>query len=150
MSEDRYCANCRGEIPKGAVVCPVCGVYAGDVFDGKKPRQKRSYGTFIIVILGVIAIFAVASLFVRWPSRTGSRPLPAHKIAPRAKSLPGEAGAMLVIRQHLVSDTIPNDCLVLMSRGLHDGAYVVRALDRCRHRQLGDWNVDAKTHEISR
>ena len=150
MSEERYCSNCRGEIPKGAVVCPVCGVYAGDVFDGKKPREKRSYGTYVIVVLAVIAIFAAASLFVRWPSLPLSRPLQPHKGAPRAKNLPGEAGAMLAVRQHLVSDQIPNECLVLMSKGLHDGVYVVRAVDRCRHRPLGDWNFDAKTHEISR
>ena len=150
MSEERYCSNCRGEIPKGAAVCPVCGVYAGDVFDGRLPRRKRSYGTYLIVVLAVIAIFAAASLFVKWPSFPASRPMQPHKVAPRAKSLPDEAGAMLAVRQHLVSDQIPNECLVLMSKGLHDGIYVIRAVDRCRHQPLGDWNFDAKTHEISR
>src|ERR1043166_5005168 len=104
VSEERYCSNCRVEIPKDASVCTACGVYGGDVFDGRLPRQKRPYGTFIIVILGVIAIFALASLFVRWPTHVASPPLRPHTIAPRAKALPGEAGAMLAIRQHLVSD----------------------------------------------
>jgi len=152
VSEERYCSNCRAEIPKGAGVCPACGVYAGDVFDGRQRRRKRAWGTFAIVILGVAAIFAVASFFIRWPKMPifSSTPARAHTVAPRAKRLPGEAGAMLAIRQHLVSDQIPNECLVLMSRGLHDGVYVIRAVDRCRHRQLGDWKVDAGTHEISR
>lgn len=57
---------------------------------------------------------------------------------------------MQSIRQHLVSDEIPNDCLALISKGLHDGVYVVRAVDRCRHKQLGDWKVDAQTNKISR
>gem|GEM_PF-2363805 len=150
MSDERFCSNCRAELPKGTAVCPACGVYAGDVFDGRLPRPKRPYGTFIIAILGVIAIFALASLFVHWPSYVPSKPLQSHTIAPRAKSLPGEAGAMLAIRQRLVSDQVPNECLALMSKGVHDGAYVIRAVDRCRHQQLGDWKVDAKSHEISR
>ncbi|HEY2324240.1 MAG TPA: zinc ribbon domain-containing protein, partial [Thermoanaerobaculia bacterium] len=74
MSEGRYCSNCRAELPEGAAVCPACGVYAGDVFDGRLPRRKRSYGTFIIVPLAIIAIFALASLFVRWPSPGASQP----------------------------------------------------------------------------
>ncbi len=152
MSEERYCSNCRAELPKGAAVCPACGVFAGDVFDGRLPRKKRSWGTFAIVILGVIAIFGVAALFVHWPKTPifSSAPLRPHTIAPRAKHLPGEAGAMQSIRQHLVSDEIPNDCLALISKGLHDGVYVVRAVDRCRHKQLGDWKVDAQTNKISR
>ena len=152
MSEERYCSNCRAELPKGAVVCPACGVYAGDVFHGRLPRAKRSYGTYIIVVLGVIAIFALATLFVRWPVLPilSSAPPRPHKTAPRAKKLPGEAGAMLAVRQRLVSDQTPNECLVLMSNGLRDGEYVIRAVDRCRHQQLGEWKVDAKTQEISR
>ena len=152
MSEERYCSNCRVELPKEAVVCPACGVYAGDVFDGRLPKPKRSYGTYVIVILGVIAIFALATLFVRWPAMPifSSAPPRIHKTAPRAKKLPGEAGAMLAIRQRLVSDQTPNECLALMSKGLHDGAYVIHAVDRCRHQQLGDWKVDAQTHEVSR
>ncbi|HEX3583451.1 MAG TPA: zinc ribbon domain-containing protein [Thermoanaerobaculia bacterium] len=151
MSEERYCSNCRVELPKGAAVCPACGVYAGDVFDGRLPRVKRSYGTYIIVVLAVIAIFALATLFVRWPVPIfNSAPPRAHAIAPRAKKLPGEAGAMLAVRQRLVSDQIPNECLVLLSKGLHDGAYVIRAVDRCRHHQLGEWKVDARTRKISR
>ncbi len=152
MSEERFCSNCRAELPKGASVCPACGVFAGDAFDGRPPREKRPYGTYVIAILGVIAIFAVVALFVRWPEIPifHSAPPRPHKTAPRAKKLPGEAGAMLAIRQRLVSDQIPNECLVLMSKGLHDGVYVVRAVDGCRHKQLGDWKVDAETHEISR
>lgn len=57
---------------------------------------------------------------------------------------------MLAIRQRLVSNDIPNECLALISKGLHHGSYRIHAVDRCRHRQLGDWNVDAKTHQISR
>ncbi|HEV8435475.1 MAG TPA: hypothetical protein VGR95_18850 [Thermoanaerobaculia bacterium] len=150
MSDERYCSNCREELPKGAVVCATCGVYAGDVFDGRHPRAKRSYGTFIIATLGVIAIFALASLFVHWPSYVASKPPRSHTIAPRAKRLPGEAGAMLAMRQRLVSEQIPNECLALMSKGVHEGVYVIRAVDRCRHQQLGDWKVDAKTNKISR
>ena len=157
MSDERYCSNCRAELPKGAIVCPVCGVYAGDVFDGRLPRKKRSM-RWIPILFGVIGIVAVAAIVVQWPNVTKSRPVrmffpvraraPVH--APFAKNLPGEAGAMLALRQQLVSDQIPNECLALMSKGLHDGAYAVRAVDRCKHRQLGDWKVDAKTHAVSR
>jgi hypothetical protein len=138
VSEDRYCANCRAELPKGAVVCPVCGVYAGDVFDGKLPKAKRSYG-WLAVLLGVAALIAAAALLVRSPPRH----LPVH--APAAKSLPGRAGAMLALRQRLVSDQVPNECLAMMSKGMDGGAYVIAAVDRCRHRSLGEWKVDGKT-----
>jgi hypothetical protein len=84
--------------------------------------------------------------FLKWPNT--SRVPVVH--APAAKKLPGEAGAMLAIRQRLVSNDIPNDCLAMISKGEHDGAYRIRAVDRCRHRPLGDWKVDAKTHQISR
>lgn len=144
VSEDRYCANCRVELPEGAAVCPACGVYAGDVFDGKLPTAKRSYG-WLVVLLGVVALIAVAALFVRRPLATH---LPVR--APVAKNLPGRAGAMLALRQHLVSDQVPNECLAMMSKGMDDGAYVVAAVDRCRHRPLGEWKVDGKTHAVKR
>jgi hypothetical protein len=157
VSDERYCANCRAELPKGATVCPVCGVYAGDVFDGRLPRKKGST-RWIPILFGVIAVISVATIVVQWPALTKSHPAraffpgraPAPVHAPFAKDLPGEAGAMLSLRQQLVSDQIPNECLALMSKGLHEGAYSVRAVDRCKHRQLGEWKIDAKTHAVSR
>jgi hypothetical protein len=144
VSEGRYCSNCRAELPEGAVVCPVCGVYAGDVFDGKLPKQKRSFGIWV-VIAGVLALIAAAALFVDQP-RSAHKPLR----APVAKSLAGRAGAMQAVRQRLVSDQVPNECLAMMSKGMRDGAYIVDATDRCRHRTLGEWKVDAKTHAVTR
>jgi len=146
VNEERYCSNCRAEIPKGVVVCPVCGVYAGDVFDGKLPRRKRSYGWVVVLLaIGIVAAGAVYFLKSPTPDRVSRAPGPIL-----SKKLAGAAGAMQAIRKRLVSDQIPNECLVLMSNGERGGEYVVRAFDRCQHKQLGEWKVDAKTHEVSR
>jgi len=144
VSDERYCTNCRARLPSDASACPACGVFAGDVFDGRMPREKRSHAPWL-VILGVIALIAAAAIFIRWPR---ARHTPVR--APVAKSLPGQAGAMLAIRQRLVSDQLTNECLALISKGSRDGAYLVAAVDRCQHRSLGEWKVDRKTHAVSR
>jgi hypothetical protein len=144
VSDERFCTNCRVEVPKGASACPACGVYAGDVFDGRMPREKRSHAPWLVIV-GVIALVAGAALFVRWPRAPHT---PAR--APTAKSLPGPAGAMLAIRQRLVSDQLTNECLALIGKGSRDGAYLVAAVDRCQHRSLGEWKVDRRTHAVSR
>jgi Flp pilus assembly protein TadB len=120
-------------------------VYAGDVFNGKLPRRTKRSNRWLAILVALVVVVTLGIRFLRWPSM---RRVAARAVA--AKKLPGEAGAMLVLRQHLVSEQTLNECLALMSKGLHGGAYHVRAVDRCRHAQLGEWKIDAKTHAISR
>ena len=112
VSEERYCSNCRAELPKGATSCPACGVFAGDVFDGRFPGKKRSYSA-LIVILGVVALIAAAALFVRWSQTKQDAAVNQHR---------GRATGMSAIRQRLVSDQLPNECLALIREGKRDGA----------------------------
>ena len=66
--DERYCTECRAAIPEGASVCPACGVYAGDVFDGKLPRKRRSRAWWWLALIVVAA--AAAWMLAPWPRET--------------------------------------------------------------------------------
>ena len=158
---DRYCSNCRAELPEKADACPECGVFAGDVFDERSLRPRTRRGFFVALIV-VIAAVAAVSAYLSIPKpevprapkpdapRTrvvGDRPGGARR-APGAKVT--EAEAIRLLRSHLASTTsIANACLVVMSHGANKGAYLLTAYNRCDNTRLGRWRVDAKTGDVA-
>ena len=136
--EERYCTECRAAIPKGESVCPACGVYAGDVFDGKMPRKRRSRWLWLIAVMvalvGAIWLFAPDS---RQPLHTHL----VHRISlhPRTQS-----EAMQTLRRFLTTSERGEHCVALIAKRHEDDAYIISAVDACKHIRLGDFAVDAK------
>lgn len=159
--DDRYCSNCRAELPPNADSCPECGVYAGDVFDGRIRREKKpsSWGFWTFVLLLAIGAAAYAVWMNVRPERQAPR-----EVAPETrvvKDRPGgarkakgasvnEAEAIRLLRRHLVeTKNINNDCLALLSAGNRKGGYVFNVYDRCGDVRLGRWRVDGKSGAVS-
>lgn len=158
---ERFCSNCRAELPPKADACPECGVFAGDVFDERslRPRTRKS---FFVALIVVIAAVAAVSAYLSIPK---PEPPPAPKSAPPSTRVVGdrpggarratgakvtEAEATRLLRSHLASTTtITNTCLVVMSHGASKGAYFFTAYNRCDNVRLGRWSVDGKTGEVA-
>lgn len=155
VSEERYCSNCRAELPEGAASCPACGVYAGDVFDGRLPREKKRRGSWILFFS--LVLLAVA-LFLFWPrtEKIPHAPLPVRVVKDRpgvSHRAPGasvsEAEAMMALRRAL-SASARDECIALIAKGFRDGGYQISASDSCEHRPLGQWRVDGKSRSVTR
>jgi hypothetical protein len=158
--DDRYCSNCRAPIPRGAGNCPSCGMYAGDVFDGKIPRQqKRSSSGFWIILLLLTA--AGGGAYWYWMHRSqipradtgpvrvvGDRPGGARRAAGAAIN---EPEAMMTLRHHFAEQEHPirSECIAVISKGFRDGHYTFDAVNSCDRTRLGRWKVDAKTKAVS-
>ena len=146
----RFCSNCRAELPAGVDTCPACGVYAGDVFDGKMPKQKRS-NAWVFVVLLIAAAGAGGWWF--WYTRYGQFPKPdtgpIRVVGDRPGGNVGEAKAVLTLRHHLALQT-KSECLALVSRGFTNGYYTFDAVDSCHGSKLGRWRVEAKSGAVSR
>lgn len=162
MTEPRYCSNCRAPLPKNATDCPACGVFAGDVFNGRKPRPKKPPSGILFFLL-VVAILAVAAWWFinqrNEPAPKTPPPLPSLRVvADRpggARRAPGanvsEAEAIRILRRHLVSTTGTKDeCFAVLSLGARDGGYILSAVDGCKNAPLGRWRVDGKTSAVTR
>lgn len=165
MSE-RYCSNCRAELPPRATECPACGVFAGDVFDGRKPRPpRRAPSGLLLFLLVVVILGGGAWWFLQERQREAEArvppppPLPSVRVvgdrpggARRATgAVISEAEAIRVLRRHLVATLkISNDCLGILSAIPRDGAYVLTAVNGCDHTRLGRWRIDGKTSAITR
>jgi hypothetical protein len=154
--EERYCVNCRAELPGGASACPQCGTYAGDVFDGQVPKPKRRGGAWVVLIL--VAAGALAALRPwRYLKTQAAAEKPSTRVvsvrpggarrAPNAKL--SEPEAMLTLRRHLTSDSVRADCLVISSQGWRETSYRLTALDRCAGTRLGRFRVDVKSGEVT-
>jgi len=147
---DRYCANCRSRIPTGASVCPQCGTYAGDVFDGRLPKPKRKPAWIFLLLL--IAAAAGASWY--WIQRakipradTG----PVRVVGDRPGGGVPQAEAAMVLRHHFAAQEHPikSECLALIGKGYRDGQYLFDAVNSCDRTRLGRFKVDAKTKNVS-
>ena len=158
--EERFCSNCRAEVPPKAGTCPACGVFAGEVFDGTLPR-KRSRGILwfvAVLVLGAAAFAAWKFLPALRGDSTPSRPPEVRVVGDRpggARRGSGaklsEAEAIRLLRRHIVTaNEIGADCVVTMSGGFDKGAYVLTAVDRCGHTRLGRYRVDGKTGAVTR
>ena len=160
---DRYCSNCRAELPEDAESCPECGVYAGDLYDERVHRPKTRFVPFATLLALALAAGAAA---VWWNARDalpqkrakGAEPPPVRVVADRpggARRPPGavvnEAQAIRLVRRHLVETTgIRGDCVAILGQGFRDGAYLVNAHDRCASTRLGRWRVDGKSGAVGR
>jgi hypothetical protein len=163
MDEPRYCSNCRAELSASANTCAACGVFAGDVFDGRKPRKSRKPSGLIFGLL-VVAILAGAGywFFVKEdPAKDRTRqesPVPSARVV---KDRPGgsrraagamitEAEAIRLLRRHLVTTrNIRNECIALLSRKPSRDSYTFSVVNSCEDVRLGVWRVDGRTKEVA-
>lgn len=158
---DRYCSNCRAELPENAETCPECGVFAGDVFDERslRPRTRKSFFVaLIVVIAGVAAVSAWLSMPKPEPAPPPKPPPPKTRVvgdrpggARRAKGAAvTEAEAIRLLRSHLAETTnLANACVVVMSHGASKGGYLLTAYNRCENVRIGRWRVDGKTGDVT-
>jgi len=164
-TDDRYCTNCRAVIPPGTNVCPACGVYAGDVFDGRMPKSgggrvagggwRVGFLMVILVAAGVAAFWwfvirPAAPRFDTGPIRVvGDRPGGARRPAGAAIN---EPEAILTLRHYFATQTEPvkSECIAVMSRGYSNGYYSFDAVNSCSRARLGRWRVNAKSRAVSR
>lgn len=173
MTDDRFCSNCREPLPRGAEACPSCGVFAGDLFDGRTDVQKRALRRRVSAAAVVFVILAAAAagwFFFR--DSPYLRRLPWAQESPRfdtgptrvVSDRPGgerrargatltESEAVRVLRQHLTSTgekPLKSECLAVLSNGPHEGGYLFTAVDSCERVRLGKWRVDGRTGAVSR
>ncbi len=133
--------------------CPACGVYAGDVFDGKIRREKRPVSATLLALL-VLAL--VGAGYAVWMNRFRKEPVAPKPQAPpvrvvkdrpggsprRADATVTEPEAIRILVAHLVeSRGIRKECVVVMSLGYRNGAYQFTAFNHCEKTRLGKWQV---------
>jgi len=150
--EQRFCTNCRSEIPAGTSVCPSCGVFAGDVFDGKMPRRQATGGGRRASVAVIIVLLLAAGGWWFWYTRYGQFPTPdtgpIRVVGDRPGGNVGEAKALVTLRHHLAGQ-VKADCLAVISRGYSNGYYRFDAVDSCHRTKLGRWRVEAKSGTVS-
>ena len=157
MPDARYCTNCRAELGRGDETCSACGVFAGELFDGRLPRKPRR-GRWIIVFLLILTLTVAAGWLIL--QRRGS---PTELTEPQTISVvsdrPGgsrlargatvnEAEAIRLLRRHLTSRGIANECIAVSSQGPRQGSYDLTAVDSCAGTRLGRFIVDGKTQAV--
>jgi hypothetical protein len=144
--EERYCTECRALIPEKETVCPACGVFAGDVFDGKLPRKKRSHAWWVVPLLMLGAL--VAFILMREPVHV----IPANRVhLVRRLRLPlSQTDAMTALRSFLTTSDRSERCVALIAKRKTGDQYVIAAVDSCKHVKLGDFAVDAKNAHITK
>src|SRR5438094_5482332 len=109
--DERYCTECRAAIPKGESVCPACGVYAGDIFDGKLPKQRRSRAWWWLALIVVAA--AAGWMFAPWPREAHPRrPLPPA----RPHVIKDQRDAMTTLRRFLTTSERNERCVALIAK----------------------------------
>jgi hypothetical protein len=152
--EERYCSNCRALIPTGNDACPACGVYAGDVFDGKvRASSARRPASRMSIVVTLLILGAAAAGGWWWWTRYGQIPKPDTGPIRVVGDRPGggsrsEAEAVLTLRHFLATDR-RSECIAVISRGYRSGDYSFDVVDSCQHTKLGRWRVNAKTRAVS-
>lgn len=149
----RYCSNCRAELPPKTESCPECGVYAGDVFDGRMPREKKPVSLLLLLFL---ALAIGAALYALWMNRIRKEPETVRPEAPAVRVVgdrPGgarrgatadvtEAEAIRILVAHLVEERqLERTCVVVKSNGYRDGAYQLTAFNHCEQTRMGAFRV---------
>ena len=157
---DRYCTNCRAELPRGQSTCPACGTYAGDLYDertaAKIARRLARAGAWLVLI----AAIAYGATWLWERQRLRTIPVrdtsPVRVVAQRpggAEVPPGatisQPEAVLLLRRHL-SGEIKAECLAMSSQGYREQAYWLTAVDSCKGIRMGQWRVDANSRKVTR
>ena len=155
---DRYCTNCRAELPDGADVCAQCGVFAGEVYDERRAQTKKvRWGPILLLLLAALA----AAAWFYWHYRPRPQPLPLDKGPARVVTQrPGgsrkaagatinEAEAIRTLRREL-STRVKPECLVVTSEGPRAGGYDLAAYDRCERVRLGKFRIAGDGTLLSR
>lgn len=142
MSE-RFCENCRAGLPKNATACPECGVFAGDVFDGRMPKEKKVRDWTWLTVLLVLGLAAAGWYF--WQERSKPAPpvldtAPVRVVRQRPGGRVNEAEAIRALRRHL-APRVKGECLAVTSQGSSGGAYQLTAFNHCDGTRLGRWVV---------
>ncbi|HKR64167.1 MAG TPA: zinc ribbon domain-containing protein [Thermoanaerobaculia bacterium] len=164
MDDARYCSNCRAELPRGADTCPACGVYAGDVFDGRVRRRKDRPSGVLFFLLVVLLLGTAAWWLARQridsafkPARVETAPLPNVRVvsdrpggARRATGAKiSEAEAVRLLRRHLAEKGTRDECIATKTEAMRGGDYVFTALNSCEHTRLGRFTVDGATGAVT-
>jgi hypothetical protein len=158
VSEERYCANCREPLARGATWCEACGTDAGEVFDGRV-KQKRERSSSWITIVVLLALLAAAAWLTQpyWRRYVGDHGIVSTSAPKVVKQRPGgarraagaslsEPEAMMALRKSL---QMKDQCLAVISRGDHAGSYSFDAVDRCGNRKLGSFRVDGNSGAVT-
>ena len=141
------CTNCDAVIPRGAGACPQCGVFARVV----APPSRKSSRMWILGLLLIAAAVGGFTYFATKPR--AAKPLPPIHVV---KDRPGGArvggGAAIsepeaILRVQRACGVAP-ECVATISKGYHDGAYVIEAVDRCKGTRFGTRRVDGKTGAV--
>ncbi|HVS31532.1 MAG TPA: hypothetical protein VMS98_08750 [Thermoanaerobaculia bacterium] len=157
MSE-RHCTNCRAELPRGADACPQCGVFAGDVFDGRRPKPPRKPIAALPLILLVLAGAGGWWWYTQHQRRAQIPPMDSGSPGVVSQRPGGtrratgaeinEAEAIRILRRSL-SGRVSAECLVVSSQGSEGGDYRLTAFDRCQNTRLGRFTVDGKSGKVT-
>ncbi|HEX7809591.1 MAG TPA: zinc ribbon domain-containing protein [Thermoanaerobaculia bacterium] len=157
---ERYCSNCRAELPDKATNCPECGVYAGDLFDGKFKREKRPVSAGLLALLFLAMIGAGYAVWMNRFRKEPEVPKPDAPPTRVVKDRPGrvqrgrnakvtEAEAIRILIAHLVETRgLKKECVVVMSNGYRDDTYRLTAFNHCEQTRLGKWQVTGRTGEV--
>jgi len=141
------CSNCDARIPPGATSCPNCGVFALDEPPQPPAPPRRTWWPLVLPLV-VVAAGAAFWLLRETPKAPAAKADPVHVVRGRPGGNIAEAEAIRELRHYLTARNIASECVAVMSHGLHAGSYQLTAYDRCKHQNLGPWQVDAKTHEV--
>jgi hypothetical protein len=156
----RYCSNCREELPDEANECPACGVYAGDVFDGKIKRERRPVSATLLALLLLAAIGAGYAVWMNRIRKEPEAPKPQAPPTRVVKDRPGgavrgrnaklsEAEATRILVAHLVETRgLRRECVVVMSNGYRDDTYRFTAYNHCDQTRLGRWQVSGRSGKV--
>jgi hypothetical protein len=142
------CTNCDARIPHGLTSCPNCGVYALDEPPQPPAPPRRTWWPLALLLVVVAAGAAFWLLRVKPHAPAVGRPDPVHVVRDRPGGNIAEAEAIRELRHYLTARNNPSECMAVMSHGLRAGSYELTVYDRCRKVSLGNWTVDAKTHEV--
>jgi hypothetical protein len=159
VSDERYCSNCRAELPADATACPACGVFAGDLYDERMHRPKTRFAPFLL-LLGIVAVAAGGTYWwntrgtpaMPWRKETPPPAVPSTKVVrDRPGGNVGEAEAIRLLRRHLVTTAgVQTDCIAILGHGVEKGGHVMTAVNSCEKTRLGKWRVERKTGAVSR
>jgi len=147
MDEERYCTECRALIPERESVCPACGVFAGDVFDGKLPKKRRSWTWLWLTVVLVAACVAGWIYLTRPENRVEDR---RPRLSGQARRLPSTGNPLTILRRFLTTPDRDETCVALIAKGTDGGKTIITAFDRCKHVKLGDFAVDPKTAKVTK